>query len=67
MSSGGFQLGWTSFGARVKHLADRGRVVTSDKQPLPEPVIKYIMKEAKRYIKKHKLMKSKTTRYKIGK
>ena len=67
MSSGGFQLGWTSFGARVKHLADRGRVVTSDKQPLPEPVIKYIMKEAKPYIDKHKLPKSKTTRFKIGK
>ena len=67
MSSDGFQLGWTSFGARVKHLADRGRVVTSSKQPLPEPVIKYIMKEAKPYIDKHKLPKSKTTRFKIGK
>ena len=67
MSSDGFQLGWTSFGARVKHLADKGRVVTSSKQPLPEPVIKYIMKEAKTYIGKHKLPKSKTTRYKIGK
>ena len=67
MSSGGFQLGWTSFGARVKHLADKGRYVTTTKQPLPEPVIKYIMKEAKRYIGKHKLPKSKTTRFKIGK
>jgi len=67
MSSKGFQIGWTSFGARVKHLADKGRVVTSSKQPLPEPVIKYLMDEVSIYIKKHKLMKSKTTRYKIGK
>lgn len=67
VSSTGFQLGWSIFGARVKHLADKGRYVTTTKQPLPEPVIKYIMKEAKRHIKKHKLMKSKTTRYKIGK
>ena len=67
MSSGGFQLGWTSFGARVKHLADKGRVVTSSRQPLPKDTVKAMERDIKVYIDKHKLPKSKTTRYKIGK
>ena len=63
----GFQLGWGIYGARVKHLADRGRFVTHQKQPLPEPIINYMMKEVCPFIEKKKLPKSKTKRYKIGK
>ena len=63
----GFQLGWGIYGARVKHLADRGRFVTHPKQPLPEPIINYMMKEVCPFIAKKKLPKSSTKRYKIGK
>ena len=64
-SSGGFQLGWTTFGARVKHLKKMGRVLSASNQPLPDGVIKYLSKEARLYINK-KLPKGKKT-YRIGK
>ena len=64
-TSGGFQLGFTTFGARVKHLKKMGRVLSASNQPLPDGVIKYLSKEARLYINK-KLPKGKKT-YRIGK
>ena len=64
-SSGGFQLGWTTFGARVQSLKKMGRVLSDTNQPLPDSVIQYLSKEARLYINK-KLPKGKKT-YRIGK
>ena len=64
-SSGGFQLGWTTFGARVQSLKKMGRVLSASNQPLPDSVIQYLSKEARLYINK-KLPKGKKT-YRIGK
>ena len=64
-SSGGFQLGFTTFGARVQHLKKMGRVLSDKNQPLPDGVIQYLSKEARLYINK-KLPKGKKT-YRIGK
>ncbi len=64
-TSGGFQLGFTTYGARVKHLKKMGRVLSASNQPLPDGVIKYLSKEARLYINK-KLPKGKKT-YRIGK
>ena len=64
-TSGGFQLCFTTFGARVKHLKKMGRVLSASNQPLPDGVIKYLSKEARLYINK-KLPKGKKT-YRIGK
>ena len=61
----GFQIGWTTFGARVEWLKKMGRVLTSKSQPMPDGVINYLSKEANSYIKK-RLGPNKTTRYKIG-
>ena len=61
----GFQIGWTTLGARVEWLKKMGRVLTTPKQPLPKGVINYLDKEANRYIKK-RLGPNKTTIHKIG-
>jgi hypothetical protein len=67
--SNGFQIGWTTFGARVEHLRNYGRVLTTSDKPLPTKVFKYLTTEAHKYIKKgsDKLIPKKTTRHKIGK
>ena len=64
-TSTGFKFGWNTFGARVQHLKDMKRVLTTPQQPMPDGVINYLSKEANRYIKK-RLGPNKTTRYKIG-
>ena len=64
-ASRGFQIGWTTLGARVEWLKKMGRVLTTPQQPLPEKIISYLSKEAHGYIKK-KLGPNKTTTYKIG-
>ena len=61
----GFQIGWTTLGARVEWLKKMGRVLTTPKQPLPKGVINYLDKEANSYIKK-RLGPNKTTIHKIG-
>ncbi len=61
----GFQIGWTTLGARVEALKKMGRVLTTKSQPMPDDVISYLSKEAHGYIKK-KLGPNKTTTYKIG-
>ena len=63
--SRGFQIGWTTLGARVEWLKKMGRVLTSKSQPMPDGVIKYLHNEAHGYIKK-RLGPNKTTTYKIG-
>tara|TARA_R110002096_G_scaffold170495_1_gene342920 strand:+ start:73 stop:507 length:435 start_codon:yes stop_codon:yes gene_type:complete len=65
-ATSGFQIGWTSLGARVEWLKKMGRVLTTKSQPMPDGVITYLHKEAHGYIKK-RLGKNKTTTYKIGK
>ena len=64
-ASKGFQIGWTTLGARVEALKKMGRVLTTKKQPMPDGVIKYLHNEAHRYIKK-RLGSNKTTIHKIG-
>ena len=64
--SRGFQIGWTTLGARVEALKKMGRVLTSKSQPMPDGVIRYLHSEAHTYIKK-RLGPNKTTTYKIGK
>ena len=65
-SRGGFQIGWISLGARVQHLKDMKRVLTTPQQPLPEKVIQYLNIESHKYIKK-KLGPNKTTIHRVGK
>ena len=65
-ASRGFQIGWTTLGARVEALKKMGRVLTSKSQPMPDGVIKYLNNEAHSYIKK-RLGPNKTTTYRIGK
>ena len=65
-ASRGFQIGWTTLGARVEWLKKMGRVLTSKSQPMPDGVIKYLNNEAHSYIKK-RLGPNKTTTYRIGK
>ena len=67
-SSTGFQIGWTTFGARVEHLRNYGRVLTTSDKPLPTKVFKYLTTEACKYIKKEtkKLIPCKTKKHKIG-
>ena len=65
-ASRGFQIGWTTLGARVEALKKMGRVLTSKSQPMPDGVIRYLHSEAHTYIKK-RLGPNKTTTYKIGK
>ena len=67
--SNGFQIGWTTFGARVEWLKNMGRVLTTSDKPLPDKVFKYLTTEANKYIKKgsDKLIPKKTTIHKIGK
>ena len=59
-----FRMGWSTHGERVGHLAKRGRVLSANNQVMPKDVIKFINREAVRYVKK-KLPKKKVTRIKI--
>ena len=61
-----FGVIWAAYGSRVKHLADRGREVTTKEQPFPEAIFKMIGIDINKEVKR-KLPKSKTIRIKIGK
>ena len=50
--SGGFRFGTLTQGGKVQNLTRLGRVIATDKNPLPKEVEKYIMKEADKYVKK---------------
>tara|TARA_Y100000592_G_scaffold101026_1_gene184668 strand:- start:455 stop:895 length:441 start_codon:yes stop_codon:yes gene_type:complete len=67
-TSGGFQIGWTTFGRLVDSLNKRGRVLTSDKRPLPDKVANYLLDQAEDYgDTKLKNMFPKSKTIKIGK
>lgn len=50
--SNGFQFGFPTEGAKVKSLAQQGRVISTDKQPAPKSVLNFIMQEADKYVEK---------------
>ena len=62
---GGFRFGTPIQGAKVKHLANMGRVISSESKPIPKPVEKYILSEADKYVKKE-LSKIKGSTFNIG-
>tara|TARA_Y100000593_G_scaffold43017_1_gene82340 strand:- start:326 stop:766 length:441 start_codon:yes stop_codon:yes gene_type:complete len=67
-TSSGFQIGWTTFGKVVDSLNKRGRVLTSDKRPLPDKVANYLLDQAEDYgDTKLKNMFPKSKTIKIGK
>ena len=62
-----FKIGWSSKGAMVEHLADMGRLVTTDKNPFPKDVEIEIERQVDREIKRHKDLKSKRHKIVLGK
>ena len=50
--SHGMGFGNVSEIGKVKSLERQGRAIATEKQPLPEPVIKWIMAEADKYVSK---------------
>ena len=48
--SKGFSFGTTSYGGRVKHLAENKRVISTNKKPLPDKIEKFVIKRAVKYI-----------------
>ena len=64
----GFTMGWSTYGSRVVSLNKRGRVLSSNSQPMPKEVINYMMSRAKPFTdKKLKRLLPKSKTYKIGK
>ena len=61
----GFAFGFKSEGAKVKRLAELGRVLSSKQVPIPKSVGKFIEKEAEKYVKKE-LKKTKGGTFNIG-
>ena len=61
----GFAFGFKSEGAKVKRLAELGRVLSSKQVPIPKSVGKFIEKEAEKYVDK-KLKKTKGGTFNIG-
>ena len=64
------EFGWNTYGSRVEHLRDMGRVLTSKEDPMPTGVVRYVAKESKKYIAKgiqKQFGKNKTRIHKIGK
>ena len=62
----GFQIGWTTLGARVEWLKKMGRVLTSKEKALPNGVAKFLDKQVDMAIKK-KLGPDTTTTHRIKK
>ena len=50
--SNGLSFGFKSEGAKVKRLAELGRVLSSNETPIPKSVVTFIEKEASKHIKK---------------
>ena len=48
----GFSLGFKTEGAKVKRLAELGRVLSSERIPIPKSVAKFILLEANKYVMK---------------
>jgi len=62
----GFQMGWSTYGARVESLRKQGRELTTKEDALPKSIVKILKHETDKCIKKG-LGGNKTTRHKIGK
>jgi hypothetical protein len=62
----GFQIGWTTLGARVEWLKKMGRVLTTSAKALPDSVAIYLQEQVKIEIDK-KLGGNTTTVHKIKK
>ena len=60
------KIRFAAHGGKINNLAKLGRVLTSDKQPLPTKVISMIDREVEKEIKL-KLPKSKRFKFKFGK
>lgn len=63
--SNGFSLGFKTEGAKVKRLAELGRVLSSERTPIPKSVQKFILLEANKYVVR-KLGKIKGGTFNIG-
>tara|TARA_R100000655_G_scaffold36591_4_gene71014 strand:+ start:3972 stop:4424 length:453 start_codon:yes stop_codon:yes gene_type:complete len=64
--SGGFRFGTPTQGGKVQNLTRLGRVIATDKNPLPKEVDKYVMSQADKYVKKElKKIKGKKINIKI--
>ena len=48
----GFSFGPTSHGGKINSLKKLERYLTTDDQPLPEPIINYIITEAQKYVQR---------------
>ena len=51
-TSRSFSIGWNTFGARVEHLENNKRFLSTDDKPLPDKVAKKLDNEVNKYIKK---------------
>ena len=64
-SSVGFRFGFATQGGKVKNLSKLGRVISSDADPVPNKIEKFMLKEADKYVQK-RLNKIKGGRFNIG-
>ena len=60
---GGFEIGWTTHGGKIKWLNKVGRKITTKDKPLPTPVIKFIDDELSKQWKIEN--PNKTTKHKV--
>ena len=64
----GFSFGTTSYGGRVKNLAENKRVISRDNKPLPDKISNFVMKSVGKYVFEEVLkkeFKGKTIRIKL--
>tara|TARA_R100000664_G_scaffold33598_1_gene51173 strand:+ start:56 stop:484 length:429 start_codon:yes stop_codon:yes gene_type:complete len=64
-SSSGFKFGTLTQGGKVDNLAKMGRVISTDRNPMPDKIEKFILNEADKYVKKE-LKKIKGGTFNIG-
>ena len=48
-NNNGFSFGTTSYGGRVKNLANQKRVISRNNKPLPDKISNFVMKSAIKY------------------
>ena len=65
-SATGFEMGWSSHGAKIEWLKDVGRVLTTKEQALPKAIAKLLEVKTDKFIKEEGLGPDKTTRHRIG-
>ena len=65
VTSTGFKFGTLVYGGRVKNLAKRGRVLSTNMHPLPIKIEDFALDQAEFYVKKQ-LKKIKGARFKIN-